>query len=69
MRHFDLRGPYQLGKDINTFKYHVFVNCPSQETEVTTRPVEKVALTTKTYRKENTTCEWDDGGKIGNNNK
>ena len=21
------------------------------------------------YRKENTTCEWDDGGKIDNKNK
>ena len=38
----------------------------SQEIEETTRPVENVALTTKGYRKENTTFEWDDGGKIVN---
>ena len=31
-----------------------------------TRPVENVTLTTKAYRKENTTSEWDDGGKMGN---
>ena len=28
-----------------------------------TRPVEKA------YRNENTNCEWDEGGKIGNKNK
>ena len=39
--------------------------CRSQETEATTIPVENVALTTKDQRKENTTYEWDDGGKIG----
>ena len=31
-----------------------------------TRPVKNVALMTKGLQKENTTCEWDDGGKIGN---
>ena len=36
---------------------------PSQETEETTIPVENVALTTKGLRKQNTTCEWDCGGK------
>ena len=34
-----------------------------------TRHVENVTLTRKTYRKENTTSEWDDGGKIVNKNK
>ena len=41
------------------------VNCPSQETEGSTRPVENVALTTKGLQEKNTTCELDDGGKIG----
>ena len=35
-----------------------------QEAEGTKRPVENVALTTK-GKKENTTCERDNGGKIG----
>ena len=34
-----------------------------------TRPIENVAITTKGLRKENTTIEWNDGGKIGNQNK
>ena len=44
------------------------VNYPTQETEETTRPVENVALTTKGLQERNQTCEWDDGGKIGNKN-
>ena len=39
------------------------VNCPSQETEVTstsTRPVENVVLTTG---KKHANMGWDDGGK------
>ena len=39
------------------------------ETEETTKPVENVALTTKGLQQRNRTCEWDDGGKIGNTNK
>ena len=40
------------------------INCPSQETEETTRPVENVALTTEGLQeKKTTTCEWDDSGK------
>ena len=31
-----------------------------------TRPVENVALTTKSLQDKNTTIEWDDGGNIGN---
>ena len=38
------------------------VNCPSQEKEETSKPYKTCR---KAYRKENTTCEWDDGGKIG----
>ena len=34
-----------------------------------TRPVENVALTTKSLQERKTTIEWDDGGKIGNKNK
>ena len=35
-------------------------------TEETTRLVENVVLTTKSLQeRKNTTCEWDDGGKIG----
>ena len=26
-------------------------------------------MSRKVYRKENTTCEWDDGAKVGNKNK
>ena len=45
------------------------VNCQSQETEETSRPVENVALTTKGLQERKTTIEWDDGGEIGNKNK
>ena len=38
---------------------------PSEVTEEAIKPVVNVALTTKAYRKENTTYEWDGGGQIG----
>jgi hypothetical protein len=48
---------------MNTFKYHVFapmstgtVNCPSQETEITstpTRPVDNVVIATKRLQDRN----------------
>jgi hypothetical protein len=55
--------------DRNTFRYNVSCtvgDCTSQETEGTTRLVENVASTTKGLHEKNTTCEWDDDGKIGN---
>ena len=42
------------------------VNCPSQETEVTstpTRPVENVVITTKDIGQKQPTVRWKDGGK------
>ena len=68
----------------NTFKYHVscaggkisvriiyfyyqfFHRRPTQV--VFSFPTGLSSLT-RSYRKENTTCEWDDGGKICNKNK
>ena len=45
----------------------ITINCPSQETEVTstpTRPVDNVLITTKGLQDRNITYNsWDDGGK------
>ena len=47
--------------------YFTFIlHCPSQETELTskpTRPVENVVLTTKGLQERNTNVGWDDSGK------
>ena len=45
------------------------VDCPSQETEETTRPAENVALTTKDLQERKDNLSGDNGGKLGNKNK
>ena len=76
-----LKELYNSSKSINAFKYHVFapmgrfqleltVNCPSQETEVTstpTRPVDNVVITTKGLQDRN--IHIFDGTRVENKGK